>query len=73
LFKSFIKKIILALIRFYQASYVIRQPKCRFDPSCSEYAKQAFSKYGLFRASFKTIKRLLKCHPFGSYGYDPVE
>ncbi|MCS7151263.1 MAG: membrane protein insertion efficiency factor YidD [Endomicrobia bacterium] len=43
---------------------------CRFYPSCSEYAKIAFSKYGLFIGFFRTFLRLLKCHPFHSGGVD---
>ena len=46
---------------------------CRFTPTCSEYAKQAISKYGVLKGLFLSIKRILKCHPFGKYGYDPLK
>lgn len=47
-------------------------PSCRFQPSCSEYSKQAFESHGLFKAVSLTVNRLFRCNPFGSYGYDPV-
>ena len=45
---------------------------CRFEPSCSSYSKEAFLKYGFFKGSILTIMRLLRCHPFGDWSYDPV-
>jgi len=45
---------------------------CRFYPSCSNYSKNAILKHGIFKGIFLTLKRLLKCHPFHSGGYDPV-
>jgi putative membrane protein insertion efficiency factor len=47
-------------------------PTCRFTPSCSQYAKEALSRYGVFQGIFLAGKRLLKCHPFHTGGYDPV-
>ncbi|MCL2601896.1 MAG: membrane protein insertion efficiency factor YidD [Treponema sp.] len=63
----------LALIRFYQ--YVISPhfpPCCRYMPTCSAYAYQAIQKYGVFRGSCMALRRLVRCHPFHSGGYDPV-
>ena len=46
---------------------------CRFYPSCSEYAKQAIIKYGVFKGGLKAAGRILRCHPFsGKSGYDPL-
>ena len=45
---------------------------CRFIPSCSEYAIEAFRTFGFFKAFKKSLFRILRCHPFGSYGYDPI-
>ena len=47
-------------------------PSCRFEPTCSAYAIEAFSRHGLARGSFLTARRLLRCHPWGGSGYDPV-
>ncbi len=45
---------------------------CRFSPSCSDYAKDAIIKHGALRGGLLTVKRILKCHPWGGTGYDPV-
>jgi len=45
---------------------------CRFSPSCSEYAIQALRQHGIFRGGWLSIKRILKCHPWGGMGFDPV-
>jgi hypothetical protein len=67
------KKIALLFIKFYQ--YVISPiigPRCRFYPTCSEYAQQAIEDFGVLRGSFLAIKRILRCHPFHEGGCDPV-
>ena len=46
--------------------------QCRFIPTCSEYAKEAILTYGSIKGVFLAMKRILKCRPGGSYGYDPV-
>ncbi|MGV3595927.1 MAG: membrane protein insertion efficiency factor YidD [Sediminibacterium sp.] len=63
----------ILLIRFYQ--YVISPnigPKCRFTPTCSQYAVEALQKHGLFKGGWLSIKRISKCRPGGGHGYDPV-
>ena len=47
-------------------------PTCRFTPTCSEYARQAIMKHGPLRGTWLALRRLLKCHPWGGSGYDPV-
>jgi putative membrane protein insertion efficiency factor len=47
-------------------------PACRFEPTCSIYAREAIERHGLRRGSFLALRRLLRCHPFHSGGFDPV-
>jgi len=47
-------------------------PACRFEPSCSRYASAAISEHGLVRGGFMALRRVLRCHPLGGHGYDPV-
>lgn len=61
------------LIRAYQATIgPLFGGACRFEPSCSNYGLQAFDRYGFFKGSWLTARRLLRCRPFGPHGYDPV-
>ena len=48
-------------------------PSCRFFPTCSEYAAEAIAKYGVLKGAVLGVKRILRCHPFNSGGYDPVQ
>ena len=48
------------------------QGQCKFYPTCSEYTYQAIKKYGVIDGILKGLKRLLRCHPFGPGGYDPL-
>ncbi|MDP6792479.1 MAG: membrane protein insertion efficiency factor YidD [Anaerolineales bacterium] len=66
-------KIILSHIRIYQRFLSPLLPRtCRFQPSCSHYAYTAIEQHGTRRGSMLTVKRVLRCHPFNSGGYDPV-
>lgn len=67
------KFIALMFIYFYRACISPIFPGCcRFRPTCSEYAIEAFNKFGFIKGLKLTLKRLSKCHPFGGRGYDPV-
>lgn len=67
------KHVFLWLIRFYQKVISPCKPRCcRFTPTCSQYAYEAISRYGVFKGGYKAVRRLLKCHPFHPGGYDPL-
>ncbi|MBQ3072576.1 MAG: membrane protein insertion efficiency factor YidD [Oscillospiraceae bacterium] len=68
------KTVLLALIRFYQKVVSPLFPaRCRYIPTCSEYARQALEKYGAAKGSLLALKRFLRCHPFCKGDiYDPV-
>jgi putative membrane protein insertion efficiency factor len=66
-------RIILILIRAYQVGISPwLGPACRYEPTCSTYADQAVRKHGAARGSWLALRRLLRCHPWGGSGYDPV-
>ncbi|WP_276726370.1 membrane protein insertion efficiency factor YidD [Capnocytophaga granulosa] len=61
------------LVRFYQiAISPLKPPTCRFIPTCSSYALEALKRYGLFKGGMLAIRRIMRCHPWGGSGYDPV-
>lgn len=61
------------LIKFYRVCISpLKPPVCRFTPTCSEYALQAFRKHGPFKGLALTVWRILRCNPWGGSGYDPV-
>ena len=63
----------LKLIRFYKvciSPYLGNH--CRYTPTCSQYAYEAISKYGILKGGWLALKCLLRCHPWGGSGYDPV-
>lgn len=67
------KNFIISTITFYQKFISPFLPQsCRFYPTCSQYAKEAIEKYGIKKGIVKSIKRLLKCHPFHPGGIDKV-
>ncbi len=66
-------RFLLAGISFYRASRVPGSiQRCRYIPTCSQYAAEAIEIYGAGRGSWLAARRLARCHPFGSFGHDPV-
>ena len=68
------RKVAIAIIKFYR-KYIspLFPPTCRFIPTCSEYALQAYGKYGFFKATGLVIWRILRCNPLCKGGYDPLK
>ena len=70
------KIVIFPLVLLIRAYQLIISPvlgsNCRFMPTCSEYALDCLKEYGLIKGTFLSIKRIGKCHPWGSHGYDPI-
>ncbi len=66
------KKVFIKLIKIYQIMPLKSHQMCRFTPTCSEYMILCLQKYSLFKGLKLGFKRLTKCRPFGSFGYDPV-
>lgn len=70
---SVAQRVALAAIRLYK---LLISPlftgSCRFMPSCSDYAREAIVRFGVIRGSLLAVRRLGRCHPLGSHGFDPV-
>lgn len=66
------KRALLWMIDLYQGTASIRRARCRYIPTCSQYAAEAIEQYGATKGSWLALKRLARCQPFGSHGYDPV-
>ncbi|MFA4085624.1 MAG: membrane protein insertion efficiency factor YidD [Paramuribaculum intestinale] len=65
--------IMLLPVYFYRACISpMLPPSCRYSPTCSQYAIEALKKHGALRGTMLTFKRLMRCHPWGGSGYDPV-
>lgn len=71
------KRIFISIIKWYQKNISLffesKGIKCKFEPSCSEYSRQAIEKYGVFKGIFFSVKRILRCNPFSKGGYDPLK
>ena len=68
------KRMLIASVKFYRKHISQRgfSPKCRFAPTCSAYALEALEKYGALKGGWLSLRRILRCNPFGKSGYDPV-
>lgn len=70
---GFLSWLLLLPIYFYRKCISpFTPPSCRFTPTCSAYAVEAIKKHGPFAGFYLACKRILRCHPWGGYGYDPV-
>jgi putative membrane protein insertion efficiency factor len=68
-----LQKCLIAAVKFYRlAISSVIPPRCGFEPTCSSYAIEAIKCHGSLKGCWLTLKRLLKCHPLSSGGYDPV-
>lgn len=66
-------RVLIGVVRFYQRAVSPFTPAaCRFTPTCSEYARQALERHGALRGGGLALRRLVRCHPWGGHGYDPV-
>jgi len=67
------KKILLALIKFYKSSISPHtKSHCKYYPTCSQYGLEAIERFGALKGTALTIWRILRCNPFSKGGYDPV-
>ncbi|RRD79989.1 membrane protein insertion efficiency factor YidD [Alloprevotella sp. OH1205_COT-284] len=70
---QWLSRLLIFPIRLYQLFLSpLLPPSCRFQPTCSQYAIEALRKHGPFRGLYLAIRRLLRCHPWGGHGHDPV-
>lgn len=68
-----VRRLLVAALVIYQHSLsVLFAGACRHTPSCSSYARDAIERHGVLRGCRLAARRLLRCHPFGTSGYDPV-
>jgi putative membrane protein insertion efficiency factor len=73
LIKTVITTALIKLVRVYRFIFsLLLPPSCRFEPTCSQYAIEVLQAYGCVKGTWKTLHRLLRCHPWHSGGVDPV-
>jgi hypothetical protein len=69
-----IKKLMIILIKFYRKNISpMTAPKCKYSPTCSQYAIEAIEKHGALRGGIMSFLRILRCNPFSKGGFDPVK
>ena len=68
------KRILIKLIKFYRKRISpMTLPRCKYIPTCSQYAIEAIEKYGAFKGGFLALWRILRCNPFSKGGFDPIK
>lgn len=71
--KSLLTSLLIQPIRFYRHFISpLTPPACRYQPTCSAYAIEALQRHGPLKGSYLALRRILRCHPWGGHGYDPV-
>jgi uncharacterized protein len=71
--KYIFSSIFLAIIKIYQLFISpLLPPSCRYTPTCSQYTVEAIKKYGPFKGGCLGLRRIMRCHPWGGHGHDPV-
>ena len=71
--RNFLEFLLIIPIKFYQILISpLLGPRCRYHPTCSNYAVQAIEKHGAFKGVWLAFKRIISCHPWGGSGHDPV-
>ncbi|WP_367355272.1 membrane protein insertion efficiency factor YidD [Atribacter sp.] len=71
--RDFLVNVIDRILNFYQIFISPSLPSsCRFEPNCSQYARDAIRKYGVLKGGIMALWRILRCHPYSRGGYDPV-
>jgi uncharacterized protein len=64
---------LILMVRGYQVTLgALMPPVCRYEPSCSRYSVEALQRHGAVRGGWLTVRRLVRCNPWGGMGYDPV-
>lgn len=72
-FRTIVRHIVLIPVYLYRACISpMLPPSCRYTPTCSQYAVEAVMTHGIFHGGWLALKRILRCNPWGGYGYDPV-
>lgn len=67
-----VARFLRVLVRGYQSARAGHPSPCRYSPTCSQYAIDALETHGALRGSWFATRRLLRCHPWGGHGWDPV-
>ncbi|MFI3324083.1 MAG: membrane protein insertion efficiency factor YidD [Rikenellaceae bacterium] len=67
-----VQPLLLVVLFYRRCISPFTPPSCRFTPTCSEYALQALRKHGALKGSWLALRRIIRCHPWGGSGYDPL-
>lgn len=71
-FRRILAELVYFLVRFTKRLFLIQDGTCRFDPTCSQYTREAIRTLPIHKAIPKIIRRVSRCHPGGGFGHDPV-